>query len=271
MPYCRVFTLQRKTLVIYVHNDRSISSDDFIRTVLSNEAIIKELEQHCVLWPFNVTEESNKSKLLSSLQQCAELNAPPLTFPKPFGERNPVLSASQNYALASHMCGRISSFSSPNEFPRLYIVISSAELIPKLSTKKLHMSLASKSSSIVSASASSPPLLSTSTSVTSNFPYSVPLAASSSRTSSSVSTHFSQIISGAPKATGIAVSAQSDHLSNSSWVFEVEGSTTTATQLLLSLQRLHKNRRKLSLYLKQFIYKYIVLIYLLGKIYLFFV
>ena len=232
--------------MIYVHNDRSIFSDNFIRTVLLNEGIHKELEKRCVFWPCDVTEEPNKLKLLSSFMKFSELNASVLTFPKPFGVRNPVFSAPHNYALAPNMCGRINSFSSPNDFPRLYIVISSAELIPKLSRKKLHMPMSLASTSSATASASLSPLLSTSTSFSSYIPHFLPLAASSSSTSSPVSVLFSQIISGEPKPASIPVSSQSDHLSNSSWVFEVEGTTTTAAQLLLNLKSVHKNRSKYS-------------------------
>ena len=247
--------------MIYVHNDRSISSDNFIRHVLLSEAIRKELEQHCVLWPCDVTEESNKSKLLSSLMQCSELNSPVPFPPAPFCLRKSHFStAPKKNALARHVCARINSFSSPNEFPRLYIVISSPEFGSKVvRSKKQRMSPlvgapTSSASATNSASSLQPlqPQPSTAFAVQnasinpplSAYKYYDPSTSSSLLTPSSASAHTGQAIAFASKAPGNAANSQSDHRSDSYCVFEIEPSTMTAAELLVKLQCARNNGSK---------------------------
>ena len=107
--------------MIYLHNEQ-ISSENF-RRVLSNHAVKHELEQHCVLWPWDCTEEDAKLKLREILKQCAELNVPIAPFPVPFGLDDDITGGSAMPTAASIIAARISSTQSSTKFPYLFIII----------------------------------------------------------------------------------------------------------------------------------------------------
>lgn len=108
--------------MIYLHNEQSShSKNSFIGFVLSNENLLKEFEQHCVFWACDISDERSKSELLSSLQQCPELNQTIAAFPIRFGLGN--VSGAPHSTVSSMICGKVRSVQSPREFPLLYIII----------------------------------------------------------------------------------------------------------------------------------------------------
>uniref|UniRef100_A0A672IGN8 UBX domain-containing protein n=1 Tax=Salarias fasciatus TaxID=181472 RepID=A0A672IGN8_SALFA len=55
----------RKLLAIYLHNDDSVLSNVFCSQLLCADSIVSYLSQNFVTWAWDVTEDANKSKLLT--------------------------------------------------------------------------------------------------------------------------------------------------------------------------------------------------------------
>ena len=102
--------------MIYLHHEKSIVSNIFCEKLLRDPAVVRQLDARCVLWPWDVTDEANRSNLLASLAKpCEHLNVPTSSFAMP-------RSLSNSLPIAARIRALLSSNPPPDQFPVLYIV-----------------------------------------------------------------------------------------------------------------------------------------------------
>ncbi|CAF1020454.1 unnamed protein product, partial [Didymodactylos carnosus] len=65
---------ENRPLIIYVHHDRSICVNIFVEQVLGNSSIIEYLNSNFVMWPWDITTDSNKKDLFDSLSSLIDVN-----------------------------------------------------------------------------------------------------------------------------------------------------------------------------------------------------
>lgn len=53
---------ERRPLILYLHNDDSVSANVFCSQVLCNQQIADHINQNAVLWPWDFTVEENRNK-----------------------------------------------------------------------------------------------------------------------------------------------------------------------------------------------------------------
>ncbi|CAF4095665.1 unnamed protein product, partial [Adineta steineri] len=54
---------ERRPVLVYIHNDRNVFSNIFCSKIFCSEIIIDYLLNNYIVWPWDVTDESNRNKL----------------------------------------------------------------------------------------------------------------------------------------------------------------------------------------------------------------
>lgn len=60
---------ERKLLAVYIHHDKSIFSNVFCSQILCSESVVSFLSQNFVTWAWDVTEDSNKARVLDAFKK----------------------------------------------------------------------------------------------------------------------------------------------------------------------------------------------------------
>lgn len=116
--------LQRKPLVIYLHNDQSIFSNIICGNVLGNAQLLKQLEEHCVVWPWDITEAGNKTRLLASInKQHPDLSVPTVPFAVPLEFPLEEVDHTPQSSVAGRILARLRTLPSPDDCPLLFVII----------------------------------------------------------------------------------------------------------------------------------------------------
>jgi hypothetical protein len=61
---------ERRPLAIYIHNDRSVCANVFCTQVLAGETIIEYLANNYVVWAWDITSDSNRTRLIETFKRC---------------------------------------------------------------------------------------------------------------------------------------------------------------------------------------------------------
>ncbi|KAF4525991.1 hypothetical protein B566_EDAN000783, partial [Ephemera danica] len=67
---CNKPARERRPLALYLHHDGSVLTNVFCTQLLNSESVVSYLSEHFVIWGWDLTFESNKTKVLSSATQC---------------------------------------------------------------------------------------------------------------------------------------------------------------------------------------------------------
>lgn len=65
-----MFLFQRRILAVYLHHDASVLTNVFCTQLLGFESIMHMLENNFILWGWDITFESNRTKLQHSVNNC---------------------------------------------------------------------------------------------------------------------------------------------------------------------------------------------------------
>ena len=57
-----MFLFQRRLLAVYLHHDASVLTNVFCTQLLGFESVLQSLNNHFVVWGWDLTHESNKLK-----------------------------------------------------------------------------------------------------------------------------------------------------------------------------------------------------------------
>ena len=110
--------------MIYLHHDQSIFSNIICGNVLGNAQLLKQLEEHCVMWPWDVTDAGNRTRLLASInKQHPDLSLPTVPFAVPLEYAYDEVDHTPQSSVAGRILARLRSLPSPDECPLLYVVI----------------------------------------------------------------------------------------------------------------------------------------------------
>ena len=92
--------------------------------MLGTTQLLKQLEEHCVLWPWDVTEAGNRTRLLASInKQHPDLSLPTVPFAVPVEFAYDEVDNTPQSSVAGRILARLRSLPSPDEYPLLYVVI----------------------------------------------------------------------------------------------------------------------------------------------------
>ncbi|XP_018334151.1 FAS-associated factor 1 [Agrilus planipennis] len=67
---CQKSAKDRKILAVYLHHDASVLTNVFCTQLLGCESVIQNLETNFILWAWDLTFESNRTKLQESVSRC---------------------------------------------------------------------------------------------------------------------------------------------------------------------------------------------------------
>lgn len=65
-----MFFFQRRILAVYLHHDASVLTNVFCTQLLGSEGVIQTLETNFILWGWDLTFESNRTRLQNSVNRC---------------------------------------------------------------------------------------------------------------------------------------------------------------------------------------------------------
>ncbi|UJR34514.1 hypothetical protein I4U23_021922 [Adineta vaga] len=56
---------EHRPILVYIHNDKSMLNNIFCKTTLCAELIIEYLQENYLVWPWDITLQSNRNRLLT--------------------------------------------------------------------------------------------------------------------------------------------------------------------------------------------------------------